>query len=415
MHEAGAILFDLFIIYAVARLAGELFERLRQPAVIGELLAGAAVGPYGLGLIGTPNQGLVELFHGDPTAAREALDLVYTLISELGVVVLLFTVGLETRLDQAVRVGGRALAVAVAGVAVPFALGFGLIEYLGHARAESLFIGAAMVATSVGITARVLRDLHATATREARVILGAAVIDDILGLMVLAVVVGLAATGQVSLTEIGLIVVQAVGFTVLVVLIGIGAIRRLDLHFDRLRIENAPLAVALITMLGLAALASKVGLAAIVGAFLAGMVLAESRQQQKLHEETQPIYQFLAPFFFVITGSHVDWRVFLDGSIIGLALVITFLAIIGKVVGCGLPVVSLGWRSAATVGVGMAPRGEVGLIIASVGRSLEAVSDAMFSVVVVMSVITTLLAPPVLRLLLAKPRAKAGASEVAAH
>jgi len=131
MHEAGAILFDLFIIYAVARLAGELFERLRQPAVIGELLAGAAVGPYGLGLIGTPNQGLVELFHGDPTAAREALDLVYTLISELGVVVLLFTVGLETRLDQAVRVGGRALAVAVAGVAVPFALGFGLIDTWG--------------------------------------------------------------------------------------------------------------------------------------------------------------------------------------------------------------------------------------------------------------------------------------------
>ncbi len=402
MHDAGAILLDLFIIYAAARLAGEFFERIRQPAVIGELLVGAIIGPYGLGLIGVPNRTLVELFGGEPAAAQEALDLVYSLISELGVVVLLFTVGLETRLDQAVRVGGRALVVAAAGVLVPFVLGFGLIEYLGHARAESLFIGAAMVATSVGITARVLRDLHATATREARIILGAAVIDDILGLMVLAIVVGLAATGRVSPTEIGLIVVQAVGFTVLVVLIGVGAIRRLDLHLERLRVENAPLALALITMLGLAALASQVGLAAIVGAFLAGMVFAESHQQRKLHEETQPIYQFLAPFFFVITGSHVDWRVFLDGSIIGLALVITVLAILGKVIGCGLPVAGLGWRSMAIIGVGMAPRGEVGLIIASVGRSLEAVSDAMFSVVVVMSVITTLLAPPVLRLLLAK-------------
>jgi Kef-type K+ transport system membrane component KefB len=272
-----------------------------------------------------------------------------------------------------------------------------------------------MVATSVGITARVLRDLHATASREARIILGAAVIDDILGLMVLAIVVGLAATGRISATEIGLIVVQAVAFTVLVVLIGVGAIRRLDLHLDRLRVENAPLAVALITMLGLAALASRIGLAAIVGAFLAGMVFAESRQQQKLHEETRPIYQFLAPFFFVITGSHVDWRVFLDGSIIGLALVITVLAILGKVVGCGLPVIGLGWRSAAIIGVGMAPRGEVGLIIASVGRSLEAVSDAMFSVVVVMSVLTTLLAPPVLRVLLVKRREEARAAEARGH
>jgi Kef-type K+ transport system membrane component KefB len=415
MHEAGAILLDLFIIYAVARLAGELFERAGQPAVIGELLAGAVIGPYGLGLIGTPNRSLVEVFHGDPNSAQEALDLVYGLVSELGVVVLLFTVGLETRLDQAVRVGGRALLVATAGVLAPFALGFGLIEFLGHPRAESLFIGAAMVATSVGITARVLRDLHATASREARIILGAAVIDDILGLMVLAIVVGLAATGRISGTEIGLIVVQAVAFTVLVVLIGVGAIRRLDLHLDRLRVENAPLAVALITMLGLAALASRIGLAAIVGAFLAGMVFAESRQQQKLHEETRPIYQFLAPFFFVITGSHVDWRVFLDGSIIGLALVITVLAILGKVVGCGLPVIGLGWRSAAIIGVGMAPRGEVGLIIASVGRSLEAVSDAMFSVVVVMSVLTTLLAPPVLRVLLVKRREEARAAEARGH
>lgn len=410
MHEAGAILLDLFIIYAAARFAGELFERLRQPAVIGELLAGALIGPYALGLIGVPNPGLTEVFHGDPAAAQEALDLIYNVISTLGVVVLLFMVGLETRLDQAVRVGPRALAVAVAGVVAPFVLGFGLIEYLGHTRAESLFMGAAMVATSVGITARVLRDLHATATPEARIILGAAVIDDILGLMVLAVVVGLSATGRVSFVEVGLIVAQAVGFTVLVVLIGVGAIRRLDLHLERLRVENAPLAVALVTMLGLAALASQVGLAAIVGAFLAGMVFAESRQQRKLHEESQPIYQFLAPFFFVITGSHVDWRVFLDGSVIGLALVITALAILGKVVGCGLPAAGLGLRSMAVIGVGMAPRGEVGLIIASVGRGLEAVSDAMFSVVVIMSVLTTLMAPPLLRLLIRVSPAKTPAT-----
>jgi Kef-type K+ transport system membrane component KefB len=152
-------------------------------------------------------------------------------------------------------------------------------------------------------------------------------------------------------------------------------------------------------MLGLAVVASRIGLAAIIGAFLAGMVMAELREQYELEKQTLPLYELLVPMFFVITGTHVDWRLFLDGSLLGLALGVTFLAIVGKLIGCGAGALGMGPRSIAIVGVGMAPRGEVGLIVANVGKSLDAVSDAMFSTVVVMSVLTTLIVPPILPLL----------------
>jgi Kef-type K+ transport system membrane component KefB len=256
-----------------------------------------------------------------------------------------------------------------------------------------------MVATSVGITARVLADLGQIQEREARIILGAAVIDDILGMMVLAVMSSLGTGGGLSLAELGLITGQAVGFTVFVALAGRHAAQRWSIHLERLRIQNAPFVVAVLVMLGMAVLAAKISLAAIIGAFLAGMVFAELREQYELEKQVLPLYEFLVPLFFVITGTHVDWRLFLDGSVLGIALAVTALAIVGKLLGCGLGAWGLGARSVAIIGVGMVPRGEVGLIVANVGKSLGVIPEVLFSTVVVMSVLTTLVVPPVLMVL----------------
>lgn len=402
MNEITALLFDLFVVFLAAKLAAELFERIHQPPVIGELLAGILIGPYALGLIGLPDDGLLDAFHGDAVSAQEAVNLVYHLVAELGIVVLLFFVGLETRIADILRVGGRAGVVAILGVTIPFALGYGLMgPILGHPTVESIFVGAALVATSVGITARVLRDLGVIASTESRIILGAAVIDDILAMVILAIVAGLATTGSVSAFQIGTIAGQALLFTVFVALVGVGAVRRYGLGLGKLKMDGAPLAVSLLAMLGLAALSASIGLAAIIGAFLAGMVFAEAREHFDLEHQALPIYQFLVPFFFVFTGAQVDWRLFLDGGIMGIALAVTGLALIGKIVGCGLGAIGLGRRSAAIIGTGMAPRGEVGLIVASLGLSLGAIPTQIFSVVVIMSILTTLVVPPVLRVLYA--------------
>jgi Kef-type K+ transport system membrane component KefB len=398
MHVAAAVLADLFLMFLAAKAAGALFERLGQPAVIGELLAGVVLGPYALGWIGVPSGDMIHALH-DEAVATETLALIYEVLAELGVVVLLFLVGLETRLSDILKVGGRAGVVAVGGVVLPFILGYVYVSYLERPTVEALFVATAMVATSVGITARVLADLGQLQASEARIILGAAVIDDILAMIVLAVVSAIGQTGTVSLLNIGLIALQALAFTAFVALAGRQAIRRWSIHLDRLPVRNAPFVVAVLMMLGLAALSASIGLAAIIGAFLAGMVLAEVREQYELEHKALPIYELFVPLFFVITGSRVDWRLIFDVNLIGLALLVTVLAIVGKLVGCGLGGYGMGVRSMAILGVGMAPRGEVGLIVANVGQSIGAIPDVMFSTVVIMSLLTTLVVPPVLTVL----------------
>ncbi len=398
MGAATAVLTDIFLMFLAAKLAGELFERIRQPAVIGELLVGVVLGPFALGWIGVPSGAMIEALHGE-AAAAETLATVYEVLAELGVIVLLFLVGLETRLSDILRVGARAGVVAVGGVVLPFVLGYALVAQLGRPTIEAIFIGTALVATSVGITARVLADLGHLQDVEARIILGAAVIDDILGMIVLAVVSALGTGGTVSVASIAVIGVQAVAFTLFVAFAGRHAVRRWSIHLERLQIRNAPFVVAVSIMLGLAALSAQIGLAAIIGAFLAGMVFAELREQYELERQALPLYELLVPLFFVITGSRVDWRLLLDGQLMALALGVTALAIVGKLVGCGLGARGMGWSSVAIVGIGMAPRGEVGLIVARVGRSLAAIPDEMYSVVVIMSVLTTLIVPPLLTLL----------------
>ncbi len=397
MQGLASILTQLFIIFVAAKLAGAIFERFRQPAVIGELLAGVLIGPYALGLIGVPSPALVEMF-GEEKLAEEALAIVLDVLAELGVVILLFFVGLETRLADIARVGVRATIVAFTGVAVPFVLGYGLIASRGDPPVEALFVGAAMVATSVGITARVLADLGQLESRPARIVLGAAVIDDVLGLLILSVVTGIGREGRVNPGGIAIITAQALLFVGLVAFFGTHATRRWSWHIGALRIRNAPFVVAMAATLGLAALSANIGLAAIIGAFLGGMAFAETREQFALERQALPVYELLVPFFFVLIGARVDWRLFLDPSLLGLALGVTVLAILGKLV-AGLGAWGFGTRQMALVAVGMVPRGEVGLIVASVGASLAVIPPPVFSTVVIMSVLTTLVVPPVLSVL----------------
>lgn len=408
MDVAATVLVQLFLMYLAATAAGALCECIKQPAVIGELLAGAVLGPFALGWVGLPTAGMIEALHGE-AAATETLHTTMDMIAELGVIVLLFTVGLETRLSDILSVGLRASLVAIAGILVPFALGYTLIAALGLPTIEAIFVATAMVATSVGITARVLTDLGRIQSTEARVILGAAVIDDILGMVILAVVSGLGEGNALSFAQIGLIAAQALAFTAFVALAGRHAAQRWSMHLERIPVRDAPFVVAVLLMLGLAALAAWIGLAAIIGAFLAGMILAELREQFELERQTRPVYRLLVPLFFVITGSRVDWHFFLDGSLISIALVVTAAAIVGKLLGCGVAAIGLGgWRSSTIVGVGMVPRGEVGLIVANVGASLGVIPVDMLSTVVVMSVVTTLIVPPCLTVLYRLPSRRVG-------
>jgi len=382
LENITKILFDLFLMYACAKGMGELFERLKQPAVIGEIIAGILLGPYLLNIVP-----LTEF---------------YKVLAEIGVIILLFTIGLQTKVDEMMKVGGTALVVAVLGVAFPFIFGYLYTLIIAHQTIEAMFIGAAMVATSVGITARVLADLKILDSQVAKVILGAAVIDDVIGLIVLAVVTGLG-KGALSYVKIGLVLAEAVGFILFLIIIS----KRVLPYFapkalNSFKMRNAPFVLAILLCLGLSFVSSYIDLAAIVGAFMAGMVLAEMNLEFRLSLKAESLYDFLVPFFFVVMGMQVDLSVFTHLNIIGAALILTLFAILGKLLGCGLGALPLGWRSASLVGVGMVPRGEVGMIIASLGLSMGAISSDLYSVVMFMVVATTLLAPLILRRMIIK-------------
>jgi Kef-type K+ transport system membrane component KefB len=395
MTDFSSLLGDLFLLFLAAQIGGIIAVKLRQPAVIGELVAGAVIGPFALGLVGHPSSEMIAFFQ-HPEDAEAAIEVVFHLIAELGVIILLFTVGLETRLSVLLAVGRRAFLVAVSGVVVPFLFGYLLMTMLGWDGWVPLFTATALVATSVGITARVLRDLGVIGSQESRIILAAAVIDDILAMVLLAIVGGLASSGSLTTLGLSIIVVKAVAFVALFTIAGTGLMRRYHLHLDRLPVPNAPFVVTVLLMLGLAALATVVGLAAIIGAFLAGMILAEASEQYEIERQALPLYRVFVPFFFVITGMFIDWRLFFDPSILALAGVITALALSTKLLACGASVYGLGLRSMAIVGVGMVPRGEVAIIVATLGLGAGLIPHSIFSVVIVMGVLTTIVVPPVL-------------------
>jgi len=373
------ILLMLFLMLAVAKLMAEIFERLRQPSVVGEILAGVLIGPSVFGWI-TPS-GITDT------------------LAEIGVIFLLFTVGLETKPASIFRVGKRAALVAILGVFVPFVAGWLLMKARGGSGIESLFLGTAMVATSVGITAHVLSKMGVLNSLTSRIILGAAVIDDILGLMILAVVSSLA-LGSVNYLSIVITALLAIGFTAFVVLVGAPVVKRVAPRIENKRGGRALFVSSLVLCLGISVAAAYVGVAAIVGAFLAGMAFAEvADDRPEMHKRMSGVTEFLVPFFMVNIGMQLNLEIFGDSAVVLFAVLVTSIAVITKLVGCGLGAWGMGWRRVGQVGMGMVPRGEVGIVVAQIGLGMAVISDSLYAVVLMMAVATTLIAPPFLRLL----------------
>lgn len=392
-------LLALACILLVAKLGGHVAVRLGQAAVLGELLGGVLLGNLDL-------LGFRELLwiRGDP---------VIDTFARLGVILLLFEVGLESTVGQMLKTGWVALLVAVVGVVSPFALGFGVGELLvpDSGVYAHVFLGATLTATSVGITARVLKDLGQSQSSEARIILGAAVIDDVLGLVILAVVTGIigaASAGQaLSTWEMSKTLLLAFGFLVGALVVGGWSSPHAFRFALRLRSQGVLLALSLSFCFVLSYLANAIGLAPIVGAFAAGLLLERvhyhdfvSRGEKELEELIHPITSFLVPVFFVIMGMRTELRAFAAPGVLLLAGALTVVAVIGKVA-CGI-VVRARVADRLTVGLGMIPRGEVGLIFANIGLGLSidgrpVVSANEFSALVVMVIVTTMVTPPLLK------------------
>ena len=378
MPHGSDILLSLFVIFVAAQIGAELARRLKLPGVVGEIVAGCVVGPSALAWI----------------APSEALDV----LAEIGVVLLLFSVGLETRIDEMKRVGRSAFLVGVLGVAVPFALGSLWAHGAGFDWDKSLFIAAAFVATSAGITARVLQELGVLQREESRVILGAAVIDDILAMLLLGIVTALQAGEDVQIGTLAVVVLEAVGFVLVIGLFGTRLARRWSHRLSHLKLCSS-LTVALALCLGLAFLSTQFGLAAIIGAFLAGMVASETPQREKLEHQTQPLLALMTPFFFVLTGAKIELAQLATADALLTLALITLIALVSKLIGGYLGALALGKRSALIVGIGMMPRGEVGVVIASLGLAAGVFSARTYALIVAMSLLTSVITPPLLALL----------------
>jgi Kef-type K+ transport system membrane component KefB len=387
--ESAPILLTLFIMLAAAKLMAEIFERLRQPAVVGEIIAGILIGPSALGWV-APS------------------DLI-NVLAEIGVIFLLFNVGLETKPQAIFNVGTRALMVGVIGVLLPFGAGYLIAVWWQGSFVEAMFIGAALVATSVGITARVLGGMGLLDTQTARVILGAAVIDDILGLIILSLVSAVS-QGSVSYTGLAKTAGAAIVFTLFVTLIGSRVMTRLAPAIAKLRLDKPFFNLGLILCLGLSVASIYVGVAAIIGAFLAGMALAEATENNhKMHQLTSGATEFLVPFFLVNIGMQLNLDVFRDTSAVMLAAIMTIVAVITKFVGCGIGAWGMSRREMAQIGIGMVPRGEVGIVVAQIGLGLGVIEQSFFGAVLFMAVATTLIAPPFIKILFAEDKDKDGA------
>ncbi len=393
------LLLALAIVLGAAKLGSWLATAIRQPAVLGEIVIGIVLG--NLGLLGFH---ALEPLRTDPTLG---------ILASLGVILLLFEVGLESSVEQMLRVGLSSFYVAVLGVVTPFALGWLLGAWLlpGHPSYVHAFLGAVLTATSVGITARVLRDLGKVDSAEGKIILGAAVIDDVLGLLVLSVIGAIIVAADrgagISPGALALIAGKAVGFLVGAVVLGQLLAPSLLRLAARARVPGVLLASGLLFCFLLAYLAALADLAPIVGAFAAGLILEpphfeefEESRKHSLESLLHPISSFLVPLFFVLTGLRVELAAFANPTILALAGALTAAAIVGKQA-CALGVVESGLNRLA-IGVGMIPRGEVGLIFANVGASLviageHVITPATYSAVVIMVVVTTLITPPALQ------------------
>ena len=379
-HSFGTLLITLVAVIVATKLLGELAQRLGQPTVLGELLAGILLGASVLGLL-------------DPASP------VIHALSEIGVLILLFEIGLHTDVRSLARVGGVSLTVASVGVAVPFALGYLVATLLGISTLPAIVCGAALTATSVGISARVLSDLGQLERPEGQIVLGAAVIDDVIGLIILSVVAQIVAGGSVDTWLIARTTIVAIGFIALALLGGNLVAPSLFRAIERIRVSGALGLIALAFAFLLAWLAAAAGSATIIGAFAAGLVLHRTPQRGEIERATTSLGHFFVPIFFAAVGASVDIRTFASGGMLIVGLSLTTVAILGKMVSGYAPWWFRGRRM--LIGVAMVPRGEVGLIFAQMGLSSGALTPVLFSALTLMVMVTTFITPPVLARLVA--------------
>lgn len=413
----AGVLLSLITVFLAAKIGGEACARINLPPVLGELVGGVVVGVSAFHLIVFPEavaetSGSLIIDFLQATAGLQpeaALSVfqgeseVVSVLAELGVIILLFEIGLESDLKELIRVGPQAAVVAVVGVVVPFATGtIGLIALFGSPTIPAVFAGAALTATSIGITAKVLAELQQLSSREGRIIIGAAVLDDVLGIIVLAVVASLAKTGEIEILNVIYLIIGAAVFLVGSILVG----RLLSPFFvtlvDQLKTRGQLIISSLIFAFILAYIAAAIQLEAILGAFAAGLILAETTKRKELEEQISPIADMLVPVFFVTVGARTDLSVLnptvpsnREGLIIAAFLVVV--AIIGKV-STGFAVFGQPGINRWAIGVGMIPRGEVGLVFAGVGSASGVLSDSLGAAIIVMVILTTFLAPPLLRI-----------------
>jgi Kef-type K+ transport system membrane component KefB/predicted amino acid-binding ACT domain protein len=372
----GRILLDLTIILIVAKVAAEVSDRIHVPAVIGEIVAGIMIGPSVLGLVDTGDM----LFF----------------LAEIGVILLLIQVGLETDIIELKSVGRASILVAIIGVVLPMALGFGASSLLGESVNTSLFVGAALTATSIGITARVFGDLRALATVEARTVLGAAVVDDVLGLIILTVVTRIVEQGSVGIGTIASTIGLAIGFLAVTSTVGFTIFPQLFARIAKgARSTSTVSVVAIGIALGFSVLADKAHLAPIIGAFVAGLALRRIATHERVERDVASLAQIFVPIFFLNIGISTNIRAMADARVIGVALILSAVAIVSKIAAASGAIGSRGDK--LTIGFGMLPRGEVGLIFASIGLSVGALSEELYGSVLVVVLVTTLIAPPLLR------------------
>lgn len=385
-------LFALFLLFVGAKVGEEIAHRLRQPAVVGELLGGFVVGTYGMGWV-TPDQTALVL-------------------AEIGVVILLFSVGLEVRLDDLLAVGRPAFLTAVLGMILPIlgAVAIGLL--IGGSLPTAVFLGLALAATSIGITSRVLAGMGVLDRTFARVILGAAVIDDVASLILIGLVANLVA-GDLSATTL-LVSIAAVGLVGL----GFAAARRARglprTVFTWPLFADTPLVPAFILMFALAMVSVAIGLAAIIGAFVAGLIVAETEAREELEHEMRSLGQIFIPFFFAVTGAQLDLGALLDPAIAGLAITLAVVGVVTKLVGGIVGAWSVGRWSAISVGAGMVPRGEVGIVVVNLGLVAGVLTGATFSAVLVAVVLTTVVAPYMLAFAVPRALRESAAAEATA-
>ncbi|MEM6450219.1 MAG: cation:proton antiporter [Cyanobacteria bacterium P01_D01_bin.105] len=424
----AGILLSLITVFVAAKVGGELCARLNLPAVLGELIGGVVVGVSALNLIVFPEGGLVphsvvmDLIQLTSPLDPESLRAVFSgesealsVLAELGVIILLFEIGLESDLKELIRVGPQAAVVAVIGVVAPFVAGTaGLVLLFGIDTIPAVFAGAALTATSIGITAKVLAEMQQLSSREGQIIIGAAVLDDVLGIIVLAVVASLAKTGEIEITNVVFLVVGAAAFLIGSIFVG----RLLSPLFvslvDQLQTRGQLIITSLIFAFVLSYIAAAIQLETILGAFAAGLILAETSKRKELEEQITPIADMLVPVFFVTVGARTDISVLnplvpanREGLIIASFLVVV--AIIGKTI-TGYAVFGQPGINRLAVGFGMIPRGEVGLVFAGVGAASGVLSESLDAAIIVMVIVTTFIAPPLLRLVFDSDNESGGAT-----